>query len=407
MSARKPESEMMHYGFNPMDAHGAVKPPIYQTSTFVFNSAEEGKHFFEGAYGLREMEEGEELGYIYSRIDNPNLKVLEQRLALLEGADDSAVFQSGMAAISTALMEFLPQGSVLIASSTLYGGTDHFMRHVLAQYGIDVHFYQANDSAVDVITAVNAKGWAGRVSAVYVETPANPTLDIFCLKDAKKIAEHFATEENAVPLIVDNTYMGPVFCKPMEFGADLVLYSATKYLGGHSDIVAGVVSGKADLMQRIRVRRTFYGNMMAPFNSWLLTRSLETLHIRVRHQAATAESLADWIKEQPQVQDVLYLKYAGEKNKQYTGYGAMIGIKLHGGEAESFRFLNALKLIKLAVSLGGTESLAEHPFFMTHIDVPAEEKAKIGITENLVRISVGLEDLEDLKTDIQAALSAI
>ncbi|TNE29937.1 MAG: cystathionine gamma-synthase family protein [Bacteroidetes bacterium] len=415
MSKRFPESEMMSYGYDPMLSEGSVKPPIFQTTTFVFKTAEEGKRFFEVAYGLREKDPAESTGLIYSRLNNPNLEILEDRLTLWENAEAGAVFESGMAAISTTLLELLPPHSVLIHSAPLYGGTDHFIHHVLPKYGIDSLGMDPGESHEEVIARIEAKGWSDRVAAVYIETPANPTTELICIKNSKRVAKHFETGEKKVPLIVDNTYMGPVFCKPSEFGADLVLYSATKYIGGHSDVVAGAAVGSAELITRIKTLRTFLGNMGSPFNSWLLMRSLETLSIRMERQAQTAEIVADWLKEHPKVEVVHYLKYASERNEregkireeQFTSNGAMMAFNIKGGEAEAFKFLNGLKMVKLAVSLGSTESLAEHPATMTHADVAQEDKEKYGIAANLVRLSVGLEHPDDLIEDVRNALEQV
>lgn len=415
MSNRHPESEMMSYGYDPMLSEGSVKPPIFQTSTFVFKTAEEGKRFFEVAYGLREKDPAESMGLIYSRLNNPNLEILEDRLTLWENAETGAVFESGMAAISTTLLELLPPNSVLIHSAPLYGGTDHFIHHVLPKYGIDSLSMDPGESYDKVMARIESKGWSDRVAAVYIETPANPTTELICIKNAKRIATAFENEEKQVPLIVDNTYMGPVFCKPSEFGADLTLYSATKYIGGHSDVVAGAAVGKADLITRIKTLRTFLGNMGSPFNSWLLLRSLETLQVRMERQANTADVVADYLKAHPKVEHVHFLKYAHERNEregairdeQYTSNGAMMAFLIKGGEAEAFKFLNGLKMVKLAVSLGSTESLAEHPATMTHADVAPEDKLKYGILENLVRLSVGLEHPEDLIADIEKALANV
>ncbi len=412
---RRPESEMMSFGYDPMLSEGSIKPPIFQTSTFVFKTAEEGKRFFEVAYGLREKDPAEAMGLIYSRLNNPNLEILEDRLTLWENAEAAAVFESGMAAISTTLMELLPPNSVLIHSAPVYGGTDHFIHHVLPKYGIDAVTMEPDETMESVTERISKKGWQDRVAAVYIETPANPTTDLICIRTAKSIAEHYATSDKQVPLIVDNTYMGPVFSKPTQFGADVVLYSATKYIGGHSDVVAGAALGKADLIARIKGLRTFFGNMGSPFNCWLLMRSLETLSVRMERQAATAEVIADWLREHPKVEKVHYLKYAAERSEregqilaeQYTSYGAMMAFDIKGGEAEAFRFLNALKLVKLAVSLGSTESLAEHPATMTHADVSPEDKGKFGVSEKLVRLSVGVEHPEDLIADLASAFDAV
>lgn len=408
-----PESLMMTHGYKPELSEGAVKPPIFLTSTFVFKTAEEGKAFFELAYGIREKEQSEELGLIYSRINNPNLEILENRLCLWDKTDDCVVFESGMSAISTVLLEFLKPGDLLVYSMPTYGGTDHFINHFLQEIGVDSIGFEANQSKEEIIQMVKDSGKADKLSLVYIETPANPTNDLIDISICREIADHFKKEKE-IPVAVDNTYMGPLWCSPIEHGADLVLYSATKYIGGHSDLIAGAVLGRADLIQRVRVLRTFLGNMANPHTCWLLLRSLETLKVRMEQQAKNALEVANFLKDHPKVKKVDYLGHLSENDKaypifkkQYASGGAMISMEVKGGEKEAFKFLNNLTLVKLAVSLGSTESLAQHPAMMTHIGLDPDTKKKIGITESLVRLSIGVENHEDLIKDFSAALDAI
>ncbi|WP_421763773.1 cystathionine gamma-synthase family protein [Ekhidna sp.] len=412
MKKMSPESLMMSYGFKPELSEGAIKPPIFQTSTFVFRSAEHGKAFFEQAYGLREKDEGEELGLIYSRLNNPDLEILENRLTLWDQAEEAAVFESGMGAITTALLQFLAPGDLLVHSNPIYGGTDHFVKHMLPKFGINILGFDPDQSKEEIEEMIEASGHSSRLKMIYVETPANPTNDLIDLEMCRAVADRFAGEEK--PLVaVDNTYMGPLWQHPLKQGADLVLYSATKYIGGHSDVIAGACLGSKELITEVKGMRTFLGNMAGPWTGWLLLRSLETLKVRMEQQARNAAHVYEAIKDHPKVKTIHYLgaiKPGTRQHeifeKQYKSAGAMLSIILEGGEKESFKFLNNLKLIKLAVSLGSTESLAQHPASMTHAGVDPEDRKKYGISDSLVRLSVGVENAEDLVWDIKQALEA-
>lgn len=410
-----PESHMMTYGYKPELSEGAVKPPIFQTSTFAFNSAEEGKAFFEIAYGLRDKNEGEELGLIYSRINNPNLEILEDRLKLWDAADDAAVFESGMAAISTTLLEYLKPGDTIVYGNPTYGGTDHFINHYLPSVGVNSIPVLPTDTMEDVMTKIQESGYdKSTIKMLYIETPSNPTNDLFDIKGFVRLRDLLnELYDSNVKLVVDNTYMGPVWQHPLRLGADLTVYSATKYIGGHSDLIAGVVMGKEEDMIRVKTLRTFLGNMVSPHTAWLMLRSLETLKLRMDKQQENAVRVAQYLRHHPKVGKVHYLgEYGDERNveiwkEQCGGTGAMISFEIAGGEKEAFTFLNNLKLIKLAVSLGSTESLAQHPATMTHIGVDAEMKEVLGINEKLVRLSVGVENHEDLIRDIEMSLSKV
>ena len=411
----KPESLMMSYGYKPELSEGAIKCPIFQTSTFVFKSAEEGKAFFEVAYGHREKKEGEELGLIYSRINNPDLEILENRLTLWDEAEECAVFESGMAAITTVLLEFLKPGDLLLISNPVYGGSDHFIKKILPKFGINVAEFSVGQTKEEIIQLVENTGISNKLAMVYIETPANPTNDLIDIEESKEIAKYFSTSEKEIYLAVDNTYMGPIWQHPLKHGADLVLYSATKYIGGHSDVIAGACLGSKELMKRVKGLRTFLGNMASPNSGWLLLRSLETLKVRMDTQAINAEKVAAFLNTHPLVEKVYYIGNLSEKdgaqfnikNKQCLSNGGMISFDVKGAEKDAFRFLNSLKLIKLAVSLGGTESLAEHPATMTHVDLDPALKNKLSITEKMVRLSIGVEFYEDIIYDIEQALTKI
>jgi len=408
-----PESLMMSYGYKAHLSEGAVKCPIFQTSTFAFRSAEEGKAYFEIAYGLREKGADEELGLIYSRLNNPDLEILENRLTLWDKADDAAVFESGMSAISTVLLEFLKPGDLILYSNPVYGGTDHFINHFLPKLGIHVQGITPHHSNEDIEAIIEAHPAKDRLAMIYVETPANPTLDLFDIEGCVEIAKKYSrSEEDKVFVAVDNTYMGPLWQHPLQHGADFVIYSATKYIGGHSDVIAGAVLGTAEVMGRVKELRTFLGNMAGPHTGWLLMRSLETLKIRMEKQAANAEKVADYLANHPKVERVYYLGMLDEKDdrhadifaRQCESKGAMLSFDVKGGEQAAFRFLNSLKLIKLAVSLGSTESLAEHPASMTHAGIDKELRDQMNITDKMVRLSIGVEHYDDLIADIGQAL---
>lgn len=418
MSERKkhPESLMMSYGYKPELSEGAIKPPIFQTSTFAFKTAEEGKAFFEVAYGLREQQEGEEMGLIYSRINNPDLEILENRLTLWDEAEEGAVFESGMSAISTVLLEFLKPGDLLLTSAPLYGGSDHFVSKILPLYGIDTITFPVGCKREEIIEIVERSGKGDKLAFIHIETPANPTNDLVDIAACADVAKHFSTDKKQVYLAVDNTYMGPVWQHPLKHGADLVLYSATKYIGGHSDVIAGACLGSKDLIKRVKGLRTFLGNMAGPWTGWLLMRSLETLKPRMDIQAANAGRVAALLNDHPKVERVYYLGNLSEANnpeqfrirkQQCLGNGAMLSFDISGGEPAAFKFLNALRLIKLAVSLGSTESLAEHPATMTHADVDEDVKDRLNITGKMVRLSVGVEHWGDLCDDITQALEKV
>jgi methionine-gamma-lyase len=412
----KPESLMMSYGYKPSLSEGAIKCPIFQTSTFVFNNAMEGKRFFEIAYGLREKDEGEELGLIYSRLNNPDLEILENRLCLWDEAEQCAVFESGMSAISTVMMEFMVPGDLLLYSRPVYGGTDHFINHFLKKMKINSVGFLAGDTKEEIIKLIEDSGHGDKLAMIHIETPANPTNALIDIEMCAEIKNHFSTKEKEVLLSVDNTFMGPIWQHPLKHGADLVLYSATKYIGGHSDVIAGACLGSNELMGRVKGLRTFLGNMAGPWTGWLLMRSLETLKVRLDQQATNAKYVADYLNAHPMVEAVYYLgntaKFGTEEEKkvlerQYSSYGAMVAFDIKGGEAEAFQFLDSLKLIKLAVSLGGTESLAEHPQTMTHADVNPEDKKAMNITEKLVRLSIGVENYEDLIADLNQSFKSV
>ena len=406
---------MMSFEYTPEWSEGSVKPPIFQTSTFVFKTAEEGKRFFEVAYGKSELNAKEEIGLIYSRINNPNMQILEERLAVLEGSESAAAFESGMSAISTTMLSYLKPGDILIYGNPVYGGTHHFITHFLKDIGVKILPFSSETKTQEIITKLETSEYSGNVKMIYFESPANPTNSLFDLDELKKLKDEISIKSsNEIMLVMDNTYLGPLWQKPLDFGVDIVCYSATKFLNGHSDVIAGCAMGSEQVIRPIKTLRTFLGSMIAPYTAWLLTRSLETLHLRMAKQGENAEKVVNHLISHKSVKTVSYpgIETMGEKQneifkRQCLGSGAMISFEVFGGEKEAFKFLNNLKLIKLAVSLGSNESLAQHPYSMTHADVPDDIKLKIGINQGLIRLSVGIENAEDIISDLNNAFKEI
>lgn len=410
-----PETLMMTYGYDPALSEGAVKCPIFQTSTFVFKNAEDGKSFFEVAYGLREKRPTEEPGLIYSRINNPDLEILEDRLTLWDGAEAGLVFCSGMAAISTTLLSFLQPGNVLVHSEPLYGGTEFLIHNVLPRFGIERAGFVAGVRDRGLDDAIQEAAKKGNVGAIYIETPANPTNDLVDIRRCAEVARVLGGKNGHRPLvIVDNTFLGPLWQQPLAEGADLVIYSLTKYVGGHSDVIAGACLGSEAQIATVAGMRTILGTISDPHAGWLLMRSLETLKLRMTSSMKNARYVAEFLADHPKVQKVHYLGLLQDDDPQVELYrrqckspGSTFAFEIHGGEKDAFRLLNSLEIIKLAVSLGGTETLIEHPATMTHSDIPPDYQERLGITPAMLRISIGIEHPEDLIADLSRALEAM
>ncbi len=412
--ALAPETLMMGYGYDPMLSEGSLKPPQFQTSTFVFKSAEDGKNFFATIQGRRKLGPDEEPGLIYSRFNNPNLEVVEDRLALWDDAETSLVFASGMAAISTALLAYLRPGDVILQSRPIYGGTETLIHSILPEFGITPFGFEAELGAEEMRRAAQKARDKGRIGAIFIETPANPTNALVDIAAARELSNALTIDGRRPPVIVDNTLLGPVYSTPLQHGADIVLMSLTKYVGGHSDLIAGSASGSKAMLAPVRRMRSTLGTMADTHTAWLLMRSLETLKIRMEAGAAGARKVAEFLREHPKVQSVWYLDFLPEDHpdrpvheKQNKNAGSTFSFEVKGGEAEAFRVLDRLQIIKLAVSLGGTETLASHPAAMTHSGMPAGELARYSIRPNLIRISIGIENPDDLIADLAQALDAI
>jgi methionine-gamma-lyase len=408
-----PETLMLNYGYDPQLSEGAVKPPVFLTSTFVFRTAEDGKDFFDFVSGRREPPEGMGAGLVYSRFNHPNSEIVEDRLSVYERAESCALFSSGMAAISTTILAFVRPGDVILHSQPLYGGTETLLAKTLTGLSIGaVGFADGLDESA-VQQAADEAMRNGRVAMILIETPANPTNGLVDIAMIRRIADMIGEAQAHTPIVAcDNTLLGPVFQRPIEHGADLSLYSLTKYVGGHSDLIAGAALGSKTLMKEVKALRSAIGTQLDPHSCWMLGRSLETLSLRMEKADTNAQLVADYLHEHPKVAKVHYLgHHAGESPagrlfaKQCSGAGSTFSFDIVGGQAAAAKFLNALQIFKLAVSLGGTESLASLPASMTHSGVPADIRKRIGVLDSTIRLSIGIEHPSDLIADIVQALS--
>ncbi len=381
----------IHLGYNPMEHEGALTPPLHLTSTFAFETAEAGGEIFAG----------DRPGHIYSRISNPTLDLLERRVADLEGAEAGLALASGMGAITAIFWTLLSPGDEVIVDKTLYGCTFAFMHHGLRKFGITITHVDLTNP--DNLTAAMTE----RTRLVYFETPANPNMRLVDISAVAAIAH-----AGGAQVVVDNTYATPYLTTPIALGADLVLHSATKYLGGHGDLVAGVVVGRAEAVSEIRLvgMKDMTGAVMAPFNAMLILRGLKTLALRMERHCASARVVAEWLEAHPEVAKVHYPGLAGFgqyalARRQMALPGAMIAFELKGGLEAGRRMMNGLRMIARAVSLGDAETLIQHPASMTHSTYTPEERAKHGIGDGLIRLSVGLEDVADILNDLDDALA--
>ncbi|TCU17933.1 cystathionine gamma-synthase family protein [Rhizobium sullae] len=410
--ALHPETLMLNYGYDPELSEGAVKPPVFLTSTFVFNTAEDGRDFFDYVSGRREPPEGKGAGLVYSRFNHPNSEIVEDRLAVYERTESGALFSSGMAAIATTLLAFVRPGDAILHSQPLYGGTETLLAKTFHNLDVATVGFADGVSEASVRAAADEAVSKGRVSVILVETPANPTNSLVDVAMIRRIADAVGKTQGHTPIVVcDNTLLGPVFQRPIEHGADISLYSLTKYVGGHSDLIAGAVLGPKAIVKQVKALRGSIGTQLDPHSCWMLGRSLETLQIRMERANSNARAVADFLRDHPKVEKIHYLPYHDPESPvgrtfaaQCTGAGSTFSFDINGGQPASFKFLNALKIFKLAVSLGGTESLASHPAAMTHSGVPADVRQRIGVLESTIRLSIGIEHPDDLIADLALAL---
>ncbi|CAD6531440.1 cystathionine gamma-synthase family protein [Paraburkholderia sabiae] len=407
-----PETQMMSYGYDPFLSEGSVKAPVFLTSTFAFRTAEDGAEFFDMVSGRKQLPEGESAGLVYSRFNHPNLEIVEDRLALLDDSEAAAVTSSGMAAIAAILLAFLRPGDCVVQSAPLYGGTETLISKFLPEWGIASQVIDDGLSIEAIRHALEAAAQRGKVRMCYVETPANPTNALFDLEGLRQEINAFETRHGYRPLSVcDNTLLGPLFQKPVNQGIDLSVYSLTKYIGGHSDLVAGGVTGSKELITKVRAIRSTFGSQLDPHSCWMITRSMETLVLRMEHAARSGTTVARWLASNPfKPVKVLHPEliddpaYQAVYRRQCSGPGSTFAFVLDGGREQAFRFINGLTLFKSAVSLGGTESLICHPSSTTHSGVPVEARLAAGVSDGLIRVSVGLEHPDDLIADLSHAL---
>ncbi|MEP2234565.1 MAG: cystathionine gamma-synthase family protein [Alteripontixanthobacter sp.] len=409
----KPSTLMMGHGFDPALSEGSLKAPIFLTSTFAFENAAAGKRHFEGITGKRE---GGAEGLVYSRFNGPNQEILEDRLAIWDGAEDALSFSSGMTAITVLMLAYCSAGDVIVHSGPLYAATEGFVAKVLAKYGVKYVDFPAGatrEQLDDVLARAKdmASESGGKVAMIYLESPGNPTnalVDVEAVKEARDAALDWSC-----PIAIDNTFLGPLWQRPLDHGADIVCYSLTKYVGGHSDLVAGSIAGDKKWMDPVRALRNTMGGIADPNTAWMLLRSLETVELRMQRAGENAAKVCEFLARHPKVEGLGYLGMIKDARQQdiydrhCLGAGSTFSVFIKGGEQECFAFLDALRIAKLAVSLGGTETLASHPASMTHLSVPEGRRTELGISDNLVRISIGIEDPDDLIADFEQALTKV
>jgi methionine-gamma-lyase len=398
-----PETLMLGYGYDPQLSEGSVKPPVFLTSTFVFRTAEDGRDFFDYMAGRQATPSDGPPGLIYSRFNHPNSEIVEDRLAVYEG----------MSAIATTILAYARPGDCILHSQPLYGGTETLFARTLSPFGIASEGFVNGLDEQEMAAAAARASARGKISVIMIETPSNPlnTLADFTL--VRALADRLEKSQGTRPLIIcDNTLLGPVYQKPLAHGIDISVYSLTKYVGGHSDLIAGAAIGSKHALNPVRALRSAIGTQLDPHSCWMLGRSLETLALRMTRATQSAAIVADFLRNHPLVERVHTLFWLPEGtpvrkvfDAQCSGGGSTFSIEVRGGQEAAFRLLNALQIFKLAVSLGGTESLASHPASTTHSGIPPETRARIGVSEGLIRFSIGIEHPDDLIADLSQAFS--
>ncbi len=387
------ETAVIHKGYNSSEHHDSLVTPLYQTSTYSFANAQEGEDRFAG----------NSEGNIYSRLGNPTVRVLEERMAEIEGGQGALAFGSGMAAVSATLIYLTKAGDHVLCSRGIYGCTFGLLEIMEEKYGI-THDLVSMTTEQEVEQAIKPE-----TVCIYVETPINPTMELVNLQAVMAVAK-----KHNLRVVVDNTFSSPYLQNPLRMGADFVLHSATKYLNGHGDVVGGVLVGRdADEMQHVRMTvQKDIGGIMSPFDAWLLLRGLKTLHVRMDRHVANAQKVLEFLKQQELVKkiyypfDVQHPQYEIAKQQMRQG-GGLISFEIEGGKKQAQQFLDSLSLIKIAVSLGDAETLIQHPATMTHAVVPQENREAMGISDSLLRLSVGLEHTDDLVADLNHAFEQV
>jgi methionine-gamma-lyase len=410
----RPESLAVAYGYDPQMGMGSVKPPIFMTSTFVYPSAQHAKDVHEAYFDNAGPLVGE-TNHIYSRLGHPGLDFLEKRLAAIDGAEEAVAYSSGMAAHSSIALAHVRPGDSVLHGRPIYGGVDMLYNCIMPQFGSHVAAYLDGTDEAGVRFAAEAAMAKGPLKLIIAETPANPTAAIVDLDLMVRIADEVDAKQGHRPLVVvDNTLLGPFAQRPIEHNVDLCMTSLTKYCGGHSDLLAGGISGRKELIDQLRMQRTTWGNHLDPYTSWLVLRSLESVAVRTERAMDNARGVAEYLRNHLKVAGVTYLGFLAEGTPQRAVYdrqckaaGSTFSFHLRGGEAEAFRMLDQLKLLKLAVSLGGSETLICHSASTTHYAVAPEQRLAGGITDGTIRLSVGLEHVDDLIADLSQALEAV
>lgn len=410
----RPETLAVAFGYDPEMGMGSVKPPIFMTSTFVYPSAQHAKNVHEAYFDGTGPLVGE-TNHIYSRLGHPGLDFLEKRLAAIDGAEEAVAYSSGMAAHSSIALAYVRPGDSVLHGRPIYGGVDMLYNSIMPQFGSHVAAYTDGTDENDVRKAADEAMAKGPLKLIIAETPANPTAAVVDLDLMVRIADEVGAKQGHRPLVVvDNTLLGPFAQRPIEHGVDLCMTSLTKYCGGHSDLLAGGVSGRKELIDHLRMQRTTWGNHLDPYTSWLVLRSLESVAVRTERAMQNARGVAEFLRDHPKVAGVTYLGFLepgtvrrAVYDRQCKAAGSTFSFHLHGGEAEAFRMLDQLKLLKVAVSLGGSETLICHSASTTHYAVPPAQRLAGGITDGTIRLSVGLEHVDDLIGDLRQALEAV
>ena len=412
----KPETLMTSYGYDPEFSEGSVKPPVFLTSTFAYKTPEDGEEFFHMMAGRKPQPADSIGGLIYSRFNHPNVEIIEDRLAIYEGAESSIMFSSGMGAISATLLAYLRPGDVIAQSVPLYGGTETLIRKFLPEFGIETTDFTDGLDEDAMLASFREATKKGRLAMIFIETPANPTNTMVDFEALLRCVETIEKETGHRPLTVcDNTLLGPVFQRAVPQGIDIAMYSVTKYIGGHSDLVAGAVCGSRDVLRPIRSLRSALGLNLDPHTSWMISRSLETLSIRMERAADSGRKVAAWLADNPYADTKLYHpEFTDDENykrvyeRQCSGPGSTFSFCLGNvSKADAFALINNLSIFKSAVSLGGSESLVCHPASTTHSGVPIELREKVGVTDCLIRLSIGLEHPDDLIVDLDNAFRKV
>jgi methionine-gamma-lyase len=408
----KPETNVISAGYAPEFSEMSAKQPIFTTSTFMFKTAEDGERFFRLSSHPEERGPDELPGLIYTRMNNPNMEIVEDKIVVMHpGAEAAAVLPSGLSAISTTILGMLKPGDTVIYSAPVYGGTEHMFHAVLNRYNINtVPVFNLEISEYKKAVEKHKDS----LGMIFVETPTNPTIVHTDVAAIVALAKEYSTPNRRILTAVDNTFLGPVFQNFCNQGVDLCLYSATKFIGGHSDLIGGFVLGNKSDIGQIKSFRSVIGAATDPFCCWLMSRSLETITIRMQRCAENAQKIAEYLVKHPKIEKVRYpgLLKKGDPQydifkKQCSGPGALLSFYVRGGKKEAFAVLNNVHICRLAVSLGGTETLIQHPRRMTHAEMSDELCAATDITDNMIRISVGVEDADDIIADLDRALKAI